>query len=30
MLGDLFYSAVMFGGFAFAQKKFTVLQPAVA
>jgi hypothetical protein len=28
MLGDLFYSAAMFGGFALAQKRFTVLQPA--
>jgi hypothetical protein len=28
MLGDLFYSTVMFGGFALAQKRFTVLQPA--
>jgi hypothetical protein len=26
MMGDLFYSAVMFGGFALAQKRFTVLQ----
>jgi hypothetical protein len=30
ILGDLFYSAVMFGGFALAQKRFTVLQPATA
>ena len=30
MLGDLFYSAIMFGGFALAQKRFMVLQPVRA
>ncbi len=30
IFGDLFYSAVMFGGFALAQKRFTILQPAHA
>lgn len=28
MLGDLFYSTVLFGGFAWVQKQFPVLQPA--
>ncbi len=30
IVGDLFYSAVMFGGFALAQKRFMVLQPVFA
>jgi hypothetical protein len=29
ILGDLFYSAVMFGGFALAQQRFAFLQPAI-
>jgi hypothetical protein len=30
LLGDLFYSALMFGAFAFFQKRYTVLQPIQA